>query len=617
MIDSIILSESQFKSYSSTQKDGKLSNLSKINILIGANNSGKSRFCRTLFLGEDLSFTLRGLGLNSINGLIKSLKSETLTLFGKHFRNDYRNLKHYIETNLNEVPYLENSFNFENTVLRHLTELENVTADGRMTDDDGQPIHFFLNELKQIAIGYKNQITNELRNYPNGFKTENIYIPTLRGLRKIGSDNDAYKDRTIKDYFPKDKERLLSKIYTGLDLYESTKRLLLGTKNDRDAVRDFESFLSKTFFNSKEVNIIPRIGEDVLYVRIDNEEFPIYDLGDGIQSIIILTYPLFFNIGKRLNVFIEEPEHYLHPGLQRIFLETLLDARFSDFQYFITTHSNHFLDITLDINNVSVYTFQKTNDTEEHPAFVIENVDNENHNTLELIGVRNSSVFLSNCTIWVEGITDRIYLRKYLDTLQASSKVKFKEDIHYSFVEYGGNNITHWSFLQDFDPNHPNINVKRLCGKLFLITDRDSAGVNLDGTVNAKATKKQLRHEELKTVLKDRYYCLQCREIENTLRTSVIRQTIEDFEDSNSTKLEYSKAFDDDDAYQNIYLGTFIENNVQNLIRTYKDNSGTIKDKLKFAKKAVEKIKSKEMMSKEALELTQKLLDFVKYNNNI
>ena len=25
--------------------------------------------------------------------------------------------------------------------------------------------------------------------------------------------------------------------------------------------------------------------------------------------------------------------------------------------------------------------------------------------------------------------------------------LEYKEDYHYSFVEYGGNNITHWSFL--------------------------------------------------------------------------------------------------------------------------------------------------------------------------
>ena len=84
--------------------------------------------------------------------------------------------------------------------------------------------------------------------------------------------------------------------------------------------------------------------------------------------------------------------------------------------------------------------------------FTIENLSEGDNRALELLGVRNSSVFLTNCTIWVEGITDRHYLRHYLKLYAEEHKddsdfEDFKEDYHYSFVEYGGNNITHWSFL--------------------------------------------------------------------------------------------------------------------------------------------------------------------------
>ena len=78
---------------------------------------------------------------------------------------------------------------------------------------------------------------------------------------------------------------------------------------------------------------------------------------------------------------------------------------------------------------------------------------------LKELGVQNSSVFLTNATIWVEGITDRLYLRaymkKYLSELKRSDtskdKEKFlkysqlKEDIHYSFVEYQINHSSHFT----------------------------------------------------------------------------------------------------------------------------------------------------------------------------
>src|ERR1700745_3947929 len=49
---------------------------------------------------------------------------------------------------------------------------------------------------------------------------------------------------------------------------------------------------------------------------------------------------------------------------------------------------------------------------------------------------------------------------------------RYKQDLHYSFVEYGGSNITHWSFFTDDAPTV----VERLCGKLLLIADKDGSG---------------------------------------------------------------------------------------------------------------------------------------------
>ncbi len=34
---------------------------------------------------------------------------------------------------------------------------------------------------------------------------------------------------------------------------------------------------------------------------------------------------------------------------------------------------------------------------------------------LASLGVKPSSVYLANCTIWVEGITDRLYITKYME----------------------------------------------------------------------------------------------------------------------------------------------------------------------------------------------------------
>ena len=122
-----------------------------------------------------------------------------------------------------------------------------------------------------------------------------------------------------------------------MQFYENVKNYLLGDLEQRKIISDYEKYLSKTFFDNEPVVIIPKINDDVLTVRIGEEEYKIYELGDGIQSIILITFPLFLYLDKAKStsilVFIEEPEVGLHPKLQRKLIKTLLDDKFENYQF--------------------------------------------------------------------------------------------------------------------------------------------------------------------------------------------------------------------------------------------------------------------------------------------
>jgi len=133
----------------------------------------------------------------------------------------------------------------------------------------------------------------------------------------------------------------------------------------------------------------------------------------------------------------------LHPGLQRILLNLMTSDRFPNQQYFLTTHSNHLLEITQDMEKISIYRFTKILTESKEPdieaKFNIDSVSSGNRSLLDCLGVANSSVFLSNCTIWVEGITDRLYIRKYLELYNIAHKdaKKYSEDLQPYSAKYG------------------------------------------------------------------------------------------------------------------------------------------------------------------------------------
>ena len=292
---------------------------------------------------------------------------------------------------------------------------------------------------------------------------------------------------------------------------------------------------------------------------------------------------------------------------------------FKGFQFFATTHSNHFLDLSLDYENVSIFSVKKEVDDDENeektPNFFVESLSYGDVDALELLGVRKSSVFLSNCTIWVEGITDRYYLKKYFDVYQNFLKEKaeeiglefmeFDEDYHYSFVEYAGSNITHWSFLEGLN-EEDKINVDNLCGNLFLISDADDENSKIE------------RKEKLRTNLGKRYCQLTVREIENLLTENVLLEVLKDFEMGNDERenLEYNPF--EHSEYKKVPIGKFIEENI--LIskkKDYQSTSGTIKNKLRFCKNALQHINTFGNLSDETIGVCNCIYKFIAKKNGI
>ena len=576
----------------------ELDGLAPITIFVGANNSGKSRLMRELFGNSEATKCIRigpademKTGLRRLNALTQSLetfqpgdKSDLGDVIAavEKFRTDYRDWKDEAQhgwTGLKAVSLFDEiNSRIESCLLSVTTKRMAVSY-----------LAFWPSDYEALR---QSQFCKRADNY---LALRRCYVPMLRGMRpplaSVISDRqgieaaDCYEERSILDYFAElpnwssldgveeDKSGRTQQgqapvfsvkplIFTGLSLYHDIqKRLLAPTHEERKSIRDYELFLSANFFQGREVTLTPALhnlegkDNDVVHIKIgESEDRPIYALGDGMQSLIICTYPIITELQRGSLFFLEEPDLCMHPSLQRILLKVLRESYIEKgHQFFLTTHSNHLLDLLEDDDLVSIFSFSEIADraplpgvssqadsaansesSKPGPRFRIRPSDLRDRRILLELGVRLSSIYLANATIWVEGVSDCAYLRAYMEAFVhylnargnawgkslAHRLAQYKEDRHYAFVEYSGANLTHYCFQEgDCEDGQVEVpldrvtSVPNLCARAIVIADGD-------------ITTKGNRWKRYAQQLGERFIGLPCKEIENMIPEALMRSQV-------------------------------------------------------------------------------------------
>lgn len=469
-------------------------------------------------------------------------------------------------------------------------------------------------------------------------RPQRIYIPTLRSAVSLTDDvgkrltYDVFEQTVRNNYFLRGGTL---QVFTGNRLYDTLKRDRNGTPEVVARLRDFEQFVGASFFEGRNVEIVALdeafgAGQHIS-VRVQGETpRELHHLGDGINTLIILLYQLFMAEPESW-IFIEEPELNLHPGLQRVFLQTLIEneaLQKRNLRVFFTTHSNHLLrmtlrDGTIAANDVSVFAFQQR--ATDKDRFFIRPLVSEHHAALALLGVQNASVLLAQCGIWVEGVTDRQYLRAYLKAYQNSAEFRnekrraMREDTHFAFWEYAGSNLAHYLMsdiprkgtpaAEDYERGKKDVLAKiessALCNRIFLVADRDE--------------NKDRKHKPLQALAEGRsnfvYYVTPCIEIENLLSPTEIAACLPHF----FRKETIGQVTLTQKDYKDVRIGKFLSYTFPNdCPKNWVADSGTLEtnQKNRLCELAVKDI-SWDSMSKEAKALAKLLHEFLVTHNVI
>jgi predicted ATP-dependent endonuclease of OLD family len=432
-----------------------IENLSKLNIFIGKNNSGKSNILRFLNLCSKASE--KGTEVTNPNNLLRTEFDKyenyfignkknieiTISISPKYF---LKNLIKYVRTDdllTMKIDLFDGKVKEECEVFRNLNdqELYSFARDNKIRSSSRVGILETLNKL----------LVKKMMYYFSSLFSKIIFLPDFR---KISEEEEDQKSNIV------DGKNIISEMFKmQLPTY--------GQEENKKKFLKIKEFV-RNLLDDQNINIeIPHNKENLL-VEMNGYRRPLESFGTGIHELVIMCSAL--ALYEKHTVCIEEPEIHLHPYLQRKFINFLLHQ--TNNTYFITTHSNVFLDFN---ENTSIYhvTYNKLK-TEVSLA----NTSEKCCTILDDLGYKASDLLQANGIIWVEGPSDRIFLKRWIELLNND----FIEGIHYSIMFYGGKLLRHISMKASQFLTDEFIYLLRINKKAMIIIDRD--GVSSDSQLN-------------------------------------------------------------------------------------------------------------------------------------
>jgi putative ATP-dependent endonuclease of the OLD family len=523
-----------------------IENIKKLNILIGKNNSGKSNVLR--FFNQ----CSKGIRMKNETRNISNLLRKELDKHENYFQGNKKNpeitisikAKDILEKLIEYIPEISlltmKIDLFENKIIKKCEILDKL--------DDKQLFSLqnkFSSASRKSLLEHLNKELSEklLRIFFNLFD-KMIFIPDFR---QIIEQEREQEPNTING------QNIISEMF-------KIQNPKYGEEGNKEKFAKIQEFV-RDLLDEQSVNIEIPYDKEKILLEMNGNRLPLESFGTGIHELVIICSAL--ALYEKHIVCIEEPEIHLHPYLQRKLMNFLIDK--TNNIYFITTHSNVFLDFN---KNASVYhvAYNKSKTSISYA-----NTNEQSCAILNDLGYKASDLLQSNGIIWVEGPSDRIFLNRWINLLRND----FIEGIHYTIMFYGGRLLSHLSMTKKEFLTDKFIELLRINRNSMIIIDRD--GISSQSQIND--TKKRINHE----TKKGNCWITKGREIENYISKDTIIYWLKD-KFPEKQERDFKVKTNENDKFENI-----ITKSNKNIKIKYN------KEKVAYSKEIIKKIENRDL----------------------
>ena len=402
-----------FSGYKSFKEENVLQHLKNVNIIIGKNNCGKSSILDVmeyLFAKDDLpKIKIDELKITQNITMDAILKSFDSNISGGSIGGNHLEFGKTLEGK-------EFLSSFKKTITTEYRTNPRAKIDTKYIEND------------TIIDSRKNCDSNWKRLSSNLISSISSY-----NVCKIAAERDITKEDGNINSVSETGMGITSLIYKYLTYSEKDEKLI-----DEKLLSELNFIMAEdAHFDDIKIQQV-KSDENYLweiFLTEGGNRFELSKMGSGLKTIIIMLINLLVlpteNTKKPLFLF-EELENNLHPALQRRVFEYLYNyAQTNDCLMFITTHSHVAINCFYQKEKASIYHVEKNNNKSSvlHVANYLDKIS-----ILEDLEVKASDLFQSNGIIWVEGPSDRVYIKKWLSIIYP----ELKENVHYQFIYYGG-----------------------------------------------------------------------------------------------------------------------------------------------------------------------------------